>query len=450
MTQDGVIVGLDIGTTMVKVVVAQSENGRFNVIATGSAPGAGLRRGVIVDLNETAAAIQQAVTQAASKANIEINEVVVGLPANHVDIEKVAGLVSIENQNKQITNQDVVNVTRQALDTLALQDQRVVEFLPSEFIVDGFDGIKDPTDMIGVRLEVQGLAYLAPAKVVDSIKIAVQKAGLAIQSLVLAPIALAPAFLNDAEQDFGAILIDLAGGQSTASVVHDHKVKYMTVDYEGGIQVTKDISTVLGISTQDAESIKKKYGSADPFQASAQQQFYVDAVGLTDKKPVDEHYLSEIMAARYDQIFDRLGQQLQTIGADELPGGFLITGGNAATPGLLAKAQEHFGQNVQVAQPTQIGLRHPSFARALAYASHQAFQSNLAVQIKMVLMGEQVEPTAETAASTYHLVDQGKQDVIEAEGDDGVYADPEQEKSGMFSRMKKSLASLFAEPDDNE
>lgn len=450
MTQDGVIVGLDIGTTMVKVVVAQSENGRFNVIATGSAPGAGLRRGVIVDINQTAEAISQAVSQAAAKANIEINEVVVGLPANHVDIQTVTGLVSIENQNKQITNQDVVNVTHQALDSLSVQDQTVVEFLPNEFIVDGFDGIKDPTDMIGVRLEVQGLAYLAPSKVVDTMKTAVKKAGLQMQSLVLAPIALAPAFLNDAEQDFGAILIDLAGGQSTASVVHDHKVKYMTVDYEGGIQVTKDISTVLGISVDEAESVKKKYGSADPYQASAKQQFYVNAVGLTEKKAVDEQYLSEIMAARYDQIFDRLDQQLQAIGAEELPGGFLITGGNAATPGVLAKAQEHFGSNVQVAQPTQIGLRHPSFARALAYASHQAFQSNLALEIKAVLMGQQVEEATKDQASHYHLVDDGETDVIEAQGEEGVYLDPAQKKPGVFSRVKSTLASLFAEPDDNE
>ncbi|MBS9336207.1 cell division protein FtsA [Fructobacillus papyrifericola] len=448
MTQDGVIVGLDIGTTMVKVVVAQNNGGRFNVIATGSAAGAGLKRGVIVDINKTADAIKQAISQASAKANVAIEEVVVGLPANQVSIQRVSGLVSIENQNKQITGQDVVNVTTQALNSLSLAEETPVEFLPSQFIVDGFDGIKDPTDMIGVRLEVQGLVYLAPNKVVDGIKTAVKKAGLSIAAMDLAPMALAPSFLSDAEQNFGAILIDLAGGQSTASVIHDHKVKYMTVDYEGGQSVTKDISTVLSISTDEAEAVKVKYGSADPKQASAEQIFYVDAVGLSEKKPVDERYLSEIMEARFDQIFDRLGQQLDSVGADDLPGGYIITGGSAATPGLLAKAQEHFGENVQVARPNQIGLRHPSFARALAFASFEAFQSDLQKLIKAVLMGKQSYQAP--VAEPYHQPDKNDRVIQAQEDDDDFYTDEEEAKDGLFKRMKTSLTSLFAETNDED
>ncbi|MBS9334505.1 cell division protein FtsA [Fructobacillus sp. M1-13] len=447
MTQDGVIVGLDIGTTMVKVVVAQNNGGRFNVIATGSAAGAGLKRGVIVDINKTAEAIKQAISQASKKANVSIEEVVVGLPANQISIQKVSGLVSIENQNKQITGQDVVNVTTQALNTLSLAEQTPVEFLPSQFIVDGFDGIKDPTDMIGVRLEVQGLVYLAPNKVVDGIKTAVKKAGLSIAAMDLAPMALAPAFLSDAEQNFGAILIDLAGGQSTASVIHDHKVKYMTVDYEGGLSVSKDISTVLSISKDEAEAVKVKYGSADSKQASAEQIFYVDAVGRTEKKPVDEKYLASIMEARFDQIFDRLDQQLDNVGADDLPGGYIITGGSAATPGLLSKAQEHFGQNVQVARPNQIGLRHPSFARALAFASFEAFQSDLQKMIKAVLMGKQIEQAPE--AENYYQADKDDA-VIQTTEEDDFYIDEKEPKEGFFKRMKTSLTSLFAETNDED
>lgn len=446
MTQNGVIVGLDIGTTMVKVVVAQNNGGRFNVIATGSAAGAGLKRGVIVDINQTAEAITKAVSQAAAKANVSIEEVVVGLPANQVTIQKISGLVSIENQNKQVTGQDVVNVTNQALNSLSLAEQTPVEFIPSQFIVDGFDGIKDPTDMIGVRLEVQGLVYLAPNKVVDGIKTAVKKAGLHLAAMDLAPMALAPSFLSDAEQNFGAILIDIAGGQSTASVIHDHKVKYMTVDYEGGVNVTKDISTVLSISEREAEAVKVKYGSADSKQASAEQIFYVDAVGLTEKKAVDEKYLSEIMEARFDQIFDRLDQQLDSVGADDLPGGYIITGGSAATPGLLAKAQEHFGENVQIARPNQIGLRHPSFARALAFASYEAFQSDLQKMIKSVLMGQQVY---QAVAKPYHQAETSEP-VIQTTEEDETFIEEDAPKEGIFKRMKNSLSSLFAETDDED
>ncbi|MDF7636722.1 cell division protein FtsA [Leuconostocaceae bacterium ESL0958] len=450
MSQADVTVGLDIGTTMVKVVVAQSEGRRFNVIATGAAASAGLRRGVIVDINETAKAIRQAVDQAAAKANLPIESVVAGLPSNQVEIQKAAGLVSIENQNKRITDQDVVNVTHQALDAVSAADKEVVEFLPTEFTVDGFDGIKDPTDMIGVRLEVTGLAYLADTKVVDSLAVAIEKAGLRAEAFVLSSIALSQAFLSDGERDFGTVLIDLAGGQSTAAVIHDGKVKYTTVDYEGGSQVTKDISTVLGIATQDAESIKRKYGSADPYQASPDQEFLVNVVGLTDKKAVDERYLAEIMGARYDQIFDRLYSQLESIGATDLPGGYLLTGGNAATPALLTKAQEHLGENVSVASPNQIGLRHPAYARALAYASYPVFQNDLSRLIKAVLMGQRTGAERQQEVTTYHQVDRQDQ-LIEAPTDaERETAEVLPEKPGFFQRMKQSIHSLFAETDDED
>ena len=149
-----------------------------------------MRRGIIVDIDATASAIREAIDQAQEKANIQISEVVAGVPANQIKIINVDGLVSIANQNKRITYQDVQNVATQALSRGLPADHDVIELVAEEFVVDGFDGIKDPHEMIGVRLEMHGIAYVGPEKVLDNTRMAIQKAGLTLREFVLAPLAI--------------------------------------------------------------------------------------------------------------------------------------------------------------------------------------------------------------------------------------------------------------------
>ena len=190
MNNSGVTVGLDIGTTSIKVVIAQTTGNQFNVIGAGNAPSRGLRKGVIVDIDATASAIREAIEQAQEKANFQINEVIVGIPANQIEMVHVEGLVSIANQNKRITYADVQNVAKQALSHNVSSDHDVIDLIAEEFIVDGFDGIKDPHEMIGVRLELHGTAFVGPSKILDNTRMAIQKAGLKLHEFVLAPLAI--------------------------------------------------------------------------------------------------------------------------------------------------------------------------------------------------------------------------------------------------------------------
>ena len=449
MNNAGVTVGLDIGTTSIKVVIAQTTGNQFNVIGAGTAPSRGLRKGVIVDIDATASAIREAIDQAQEKANIQINEVVAGIPANQIEMIHVDGLVSIANQNKRITYDDVQHVTQQALSNNLPADRDVIDVIVDEFSVDGFDGIKDPHEMIGVRLEMRGTAYIGPSKILDNTRIAIQKAGVSLREFVLAPLALGTSILNDGEQDFGTVLIDLGGGQTTTSIIHDRKLKFNTVDLEGGDNVTKDISTVLGTSYANAERIKRDYGFADPTQTRDDQTFLIDVVGESQPQTISEKYLSEIIAARLEQIFTRAFEPLQAVNGLNMPGGFVLTGGNAALPRMVDFAKTILGENVRLFVPDQIGLRHPSYTRAMAYAMFASRESMTQQVIKQVIMAQHDNTAYVQSDATISMTPQTNVETTDANAkpfDHYQYGREDvQPKKGFFGRLTQSIKNLFSE-----
>ena len=159
MAKTGMYVGLDIGTTSVKVVVSEYVENQMNIIGVGNAKSEGINRGIIVDIEKTVQAIQRAVRQAEEKAGIQIRSVSVGVPANLLEVENCQGMIAVNNDSKEITDEDVRNVASAALVRSVPPERQIVTILPQEFTVDGFEGIKDPRGMIGVRLEMFGLVF---------------------------------------------------------------------------------------------------------------------------------------------------------------------------------------------------------------------------------------------------------------------------------------------------
>ncbi|ARW22380.1 cell division protein FtsA [Levilactobacillus brevis] len=419
MDNSGMYVGLDIGTTSIKVIVAENVKGQMNVIGVGNERSNGVSRGVIVDIDKAAEAIQRAVRQAEEKASIEIHDVIVGIPANMLKIEPCSGMIAIDDQSREITGRDVRSVATAALIQSLPPEREVVDILADEFVVDGFDGIKDPRGMVGVRLELHGTLFTGPKTIMHNTRKAVEQAGLHLRGTVINPMAQGMMVMNDGEQDFGTVLIDLGGGQATGAVIHDHQLKYVDVDQEGGQFITKDISVVLNTSLDSAEKLKRDYGYADSTQASDEDEFPVDVVGQSQPTPISEKYLAEIIEARLDQIFKRLRANLDKVQALELPGGIVLTGGVAALPGITDLATDEFNTNVRVYVPDQMGLRHPSFTLALALVNYYGGLSEIDLLIKSALTGStqladetdeirQREQVAEDAANEAAQVTQGK------------------------------------------
>ena len=397
MAKTGMYVGLDIGTTSVKVVVAEYIEGQMNIIGVGNAKSDGLNRGIVVDIDQTVQAIQRAVRQAEEKAGIQIKTVNVGLPANLLEVESCQGMIAVSSESKEITDEDVRNVASAALVRSTPPERQIVAILPQDFTVDGFEGIKDPRGMLGVRMEMFGVVYTGPKTIIHNIRKCVEKAGLGINELVITPLALTETILTDGEKDFGTIVIDMGGGQTTTSVIHDKQLKFTHVNQEGGEFITKDISIVLNTSFNNAEALKINYGDAYPERTSANEEFPVDVIGKSEPVRVDERYLSEIIEARVEQILRKSKEVLDEIDAFELPGGVVLTGGAASMPGIVDLAQEIFEANVKLYVPNHMGLRNPVFANVISIVEYSAQLNDIYHIAKYAIPGEKSKPAQSVA-----------------------------------------------------
>lgn len=365
MVDKAVHVGLDIGTSSIKVIVSEFARNQLNVIGVGVEKSSGVHRGVVVDIDAAAEAVKKAVKKAEQRANVKITSVVVGVPSNQVSIESCRGMIAVSSENREITNVDVDNVISAAKVRSVPPEREIISILPEEFVVDGFDGIRDPRGMIGVRLELFAHLVTGPKTIVHNIRRCVEKAGLKISEMVLQPLATSQVALTPGERSFGTILIDMGGGQTSVSAIHDDQVKFVYIDQEGGEYVTKDISTVLETTFENAEMVKREYGFALPERMSDDNSFHVEKIGKHDPERVGEKYLSEIIEARLVQTFEQVKRALDSVDALTLPGGVVLTGGAAILPGVVELAEDIFGVPVKLYTPDQMGLRHPSFSQAL-------------------------------------------------------------------------------------
>ena len=400
MVQPEIFASLDIGTTSIKVVVAEYVNQQINVIGVGHERSQGLSRGVIVDIDKTVESIKRAIKKAEQKANYTINDVIVAVPSNQVNIEPCYGMIAVSNDNREITDKDVKNVLAAAKVRSVPAEREIISVMPEEFIVDGFDNIKDPRGMIGVRLELYASLVTGPKTLVHNIRRCVAMAGLNIRDLVVQSYANAYAAMSKSEREFGTILIDMGGGQTSVSVFHDDQLKFATVDHEGGELVTKDISTILNTSIENAEQIKLEYGYALPKDTSDSEFFPVETIGKVNPERVSEHYLAEIIEARERQIFETLKKPLDKIEAFALPGGIIVTGGAASLPGVLDLAEEVFGHEVRYYIPEYVGLRNPIFTTAVGLIQYVAQLDDIHHLAQDNEQLVQVAPTTRTSQPT--------------------------------------------------
>ena len=388
MARDGFFTGLDIGTSSIKVLVAEHINGEMNVIGVSNTKSAGVKDGIIVDIEAAAAAIKSAITQAEEKAGISIGLVNVGLPANLLQIEPTQGMIPVTSESQEITDEDVKNVVRSALTKSMTPDREVITFIPEEFVVDGFQGIRDPRGMMGIRLEMRGLLYTGPRTILHNLRKTVERAGVQLENVIISPLAMTKSILNEGEREFGATIIDMGGGQTTVASVRGQELQFTNIYQEGGDYVTKDISKVLKTSQKLAESLKFNYGEAY-VPAAGSETFQVEVIGEVEPVEVTESYLAEIISARIRHIFEQVKRDLDRRHLLELPGGIVIVGGTAILPGVVELAQEVFGVNVKLYVPNQIGIRNPAFAHVISLSEYAGNLTDVDMLAQMAVRGDE-------------------------------------------------------------
>lgn len=388
MARNGFFTGLDIGTSSVKVLVAEYIDNEMNVIGVSNVKSAGVKDGIIVNIDVAAAAIKKALEQAEEKSGIRIDKVNVGLPANLLQIEPTQGMIPVTTDSQEITDLDVENVVKSALTKSITPEREVISFIPEEFVVDGFQGIKDPRGMMGIRLEMRGMLYTGPRTILHNLRKTVERAGIQVEHVVISPLALTRSVLNEGEREFGATVIDLGGGQTTVAVMHGQELQYTNIYQEGGDYITKDISKVLTTSQSIAENLKYNYGIAYPADATEKETFTVEVIGESKPVEVTELYLSEVIAARLRQIFNKIKQDLERTRALELPGGIVLVGGGAILPGVEELAEEVFGVTTKIFVPNQIGIRNPSFAHVISLVEYVGHLSEVEKIAQYAVNGE--------------------------------------------------------------
>lgn len=432
----------------------------LNVIGVSNAKSAGVKDGIIVDIEAAASAIKSAISQAEEKAGISIKLVNVGLPANLLQIEATQGMIPVTSETKEITDADVENVVRSALTKSMTPDREVITFIPEEFIVDGFQGIRDPRGMMGIRLEMRGLLYTGPRTILHNLRKTVERAGVQVENIIISPLAMTKSVLNEGEREFGATVIDMGGGQTTAASVRNQELQFTNIYQEGGEYVTKDISKVLKTSKKLAESLKFNYGEAY-VPAASNESFQVEVIGEVEPVEVTERYLAEIISARVKHIFEQIKQDLERRHLLELPGGIVIIGGGAILPGVVELAQEVFGVPVKLYVPNQIGIRNPAFAHVISLSEYAGNLSEVDVLAQAAVHGDEllrhqpVEFSRSTQQSqsfnplqrftqpqqpTASLVDEA---VEEVERPEPLPTQSQQPKEKLTDRVRNLLGNMF-------
>jgi cell division protein FtsA len=365
MNSNEIYVSLDIGTSSVKVIIGEMVNDALNIIGVGNVPSEGLRKGSIVDIDETVHSIKRAIEQAERMIGMDIRQVIVGITGNHIMLQSSHGVVAVSSENREITDDDIARVIEAAQVVSIPPEREIIDIIPKQFIVDGLDEIHDPRGMIGVRLEMEGTIITGSKTILHNILRCVEKAGLEILDITLQPLAAGAYALSKDEKNLGVTLIDIGGGSTTIALFDQGELVSTTVLPVGGDHITKDISIGLRTSSEEAEKIKIKYGHALYDHASEDVMFNVAIIGSDQQQQFNQLEISDIIEARMEEIFDLIIAELNRIGVQDVPGGFVLTGGVANTPGILEIAQIVLQNRVRIASPDYLGVREPQYTTAV-------------------------------------------------------------------------------------
>ncbi|MFE8703621.1 cell division protein FtsA [Cytobacillus sp. FJAT-54145] len=365
MNSNEIYVSLDIGTSSVKVIIGEMVNDSLNIIGVGNVKSEGLRKGSIVDIDETVHSIKRAIEQAERMIGMEISEVIVGVTGNHVMLQPCHGVVAVSSENREITNEDVARVIEAAQVISIPPEREIIDVIPRQFIVDGLDEINDPRGMIGVRLEIEGTIITGSKTILHNTLRCVERAGLRILDITLQPLAAGAFALSKDEKNLGVALVDIGGGSTTIAVFEQGYLRATSVLPVGGDHITKDLSIGLRTSTEDAEKIKVKHGYAFYDYASEEEVFSVPIIGSDQHQQFNQLEISDIIEARMEEIFELIQEEIRRLGIHDLPGGYVLSGGVANTQGILELAQVVFQNRVRIASPDYIGVREPQFTTAV-------------------------------------------------------------------------------------
>ncbi|HEY7062138.1 MAG TPA: cell division protein FtsA [Chloroflexota bacterium] len=389
-----IVVGIDVGTTKVVTLIGEVlADGRVEVIGVGITPARGLRKGIVVSVEEAVDAIGASVRKAEQQSGFKLVGAYVGIAGGHVASENSHGVVPVRRHDKVITQEDVNRVLDAARILNLPPDREIIHMIPRYFVVDGQEGVRNPVGMLGHRLEVEANIVTGALTSVHNLLRCVERVGVGVDALVLQGLAAGEAVLTEAEKDLGVLLIDVGGGTTSAAVFVDGSISHALVLPVGGYHLTNDIAIGLRVPFATAEEIKLRYGCALASEIEEDRTLNGSAGGEGRGRQVSERMVSEILEARLAETFELVYSELRRAGYDaSLPAGVVLTGGTAQLRGIRELAGVVFPGAIRIGVPQGVtgltdALGTPASAAAvglLRWGSVQAEEPSAAPHRKLV------------------------------------------------------------------
>lgn len=390
MISKGVIAVLDIGSTWVRAILCErDEDGILKILGVGKKPSNGLRKGVVVNIEATLRAITAAIEDAEMMSGLEVHDCWAGIGGNHIDglnSRGVVGVLGKKKDTREISQEDIDRVIEAAKAVLIPTDRQILEVIPQSFKVDDQKGIRNPLDMIGVRLECDVHIITCTVTGAQNLIKCVNRAGFKVNDLILQTLAAGRAVLTQEEMDLGVVLIDLGGGTTDVLVYTDGSPYSTYTIPAGGTQVTNDISIMKNISADNAEKIKIDAGCC--WSESLEEDDLVIVPGVGGRPPIEipRSQIMVIIKTRLEELFKMVKQHLESLKIPRpLGGGVVLTGGGALLAGVVELANDVLKLPARIGTPIstrELGgfveeYRNPSYATAIGLVLKSAEKAGL-------------------------------------------------------------------------
>jgi len=390
------ITGMDIGTSKICIVVAETTDDGIDILSISSTPSAGLRKGVVISTDSASAAIRDALATARQQSGVSIREALVSISGNHVKVSTGSATVAISGKN--VSQTDVDKVIDAAGAPPVSTGREILHVLPTDFVVDGSRGIKDPLGMPGFSLEAHVNIITASSEPLRRLIMSCEKAGLQVSDVVLHSIASAEAALRSEDRDMGTAIVDMGAGTTDVALFKDGWLQHAMVLGIGGNHLTNDLSVGLRVPFAEAERVKKQYGLTAAADAADEE---IDVVGIDGEvRKISRRLIYEILHLRCEELLELIKKELTRPEARDAITGTVFTGGAVLVPGFDRLAESILSLPIRTGCPDLIASGTGSSAPSLPFMTgvKEQYQGpEYAAAVGLVLYGSGYSGAADAA-----------------------------------------------------
>ncbi len=347
------VVGIDVGSSKICTLVGEvRDNGELRVVGVGLVPARGLRKGVVVNVDDTTAALAASIEEAGRSSGYKLERAYVSISGEHVSSLNCQGVVGVSHRRDGITVDDVERALDAACAITVPHNHEIMHVIPRGYVVDGQSGVREPIGMHGFRLEAEAHVVTASSTAIQNLVKCVGRAGMQVDEVVSSAIAAGDAVLTETEREMGVVLADVGAGTTDVAIFINGTVWHTVTLGIGGAYVTQDIAIGLRLSPVVAEEIKIEHGHAIAGEVDPDEEFVVASFGDEAPQAVARWRLASIIEARVEEILSMIGKEIKRSGYDGLlPAGIVLTGGTPQLPGMLALGREVLDLPVRVGKP---------------------------------------------------------------------------------------------------